>query len=126
MSQAMIVELRREYRFEAAHFLPAVPPGHKCARVHGHSYRVELALTGPVDPRTGWLIDFADIDEAWSDLHRRLDHRTLNDVPGLENSTCENLAAYLFGEVRAKIPQLSAVTVWETTDACCIYRGQAA
>jgi 6-pyruvoyltetrahydropterin/6-carboxytetrahydropterin synthase len=120
----MIVELKKEYRFEAAHFLPRVPPGHKCARVHGHSYRIELALTGTVDPATGWLIDFGDIDDAWAELHARLDHRTLNDVPGLENSTSENLAAYLFAAMRAKVPQISGVTVWETADASCTYRGQ--
>ena len=120
----MNVELKRAYRFEAAHFLPRVPSGHKCARMHGHSYQVELALRGPVDPATGWLIDFADIDDAWSRLHGRLDHRTLNEVAGLENSTCENLAAYIWREIRPAIPQLSAVTVWETLDACCVYRGE--
>lgn len=119
----MIVELKKEYRFEAAHFLPRVPPGHKCARVHGHSYRIELSVTGPVDPETGWLIDFSVIDDAWAELHDRLDHRNLNDVPGLENSTCENLAAYIWAAMRPRIPQISAVTVWETSDACCVYRG---
>src|SRR5687767_7563884 len=120
----MNVELKKEYRFEAAHFLPCVPEGHKCARMHGHSYRVELSVEGPVDPRTGWLIDFGVIDEAWTDMHVRLDHRSLNEVPGLENSTCENLAAYIWEALRPKIPQLSAVAVWETADGCCIYRGR--
>jgi 6-pyruvoyltetrahydropterin/6-carboxytetrahydropterin synthase len=120
----MNVELKKEYRFEAAHFLPRVPAGHKCARMHGHSYRVELALRGPVDPTTGWLVDFAAIDDVWVDLFRRLDHHTLNEVPGLENSTCENLAAFIWNEVKRSIPQLCAVTVWETADACCIYRGE--
>src|SRR5687768_28266 len=120
----MNVELKKEYRFEAAHYLPRVPPGHKCARMHGHSYRVELEVSGPVDPATGWLIDFAAIDDAWAPLFARLDHRTLNEVPGLDNSTCENLAAYVWNEVRRSVPQLSAVRIWETTDACCIYRGE--
>jgi 6-pyruvoyltetrahydropterin/6-carboxytetrahydropterin synthase len=119
----MHVELKKEYRFEAAHSLPRVAAGHKCARLHGHSYRVELTIRGPVDPATGWLIDFAEIDEAWLDIFRRLDHRTLNDVPGLENSTCEILAAYIWADIQKVIPQLSAVTVWETADACCVYRG---
>jgi 6-pyruvoyltetrahydropterin/6-carboxytetrahydropterin synthase len=119
----MNVELKKEYRFEAAHFLPRVPGGHKCARMHGHSYRVELTVRGPVDPATGWLIDFGVMDEAWVDLFRRFDHRTLNDVPGLENSTCENLAAYIWQDLKKSVPQLHAVTVWETSDACCIYRG---
>ena len=102
----MNVELKKEYRFEAAHFLPRVPRGHKCARMHGHSYRIELAVRGPVDPATGWLIDFAVIDEAWVDLFHRFDHRTLNEVPGLENSTCENLAAYIWQDLKKSVPQL--------------------
>jgi 6-pyruvoyltetrahydropterin/6-carboxytetrahydropterin synthase len=120
----MIVELMKEYRFEAAHRLPKVPPGHKCARVHGHSYRVELLVTGPVNPETGWLIDFGEIDDAWAPLNAELDHHYLNDVPGLENSTCENMAAYIWKHVRPKIAQLSGVTVWETFDSRCTYRGQ--
>jgi 6-pyruvoyltetrahydropterin/6-carboxytetrahydropterin synthase len=119
----MIVELMKEYRFEAAHRLPRVPDGHKCARVHGHSYKVELLLTGPVDPETGWLVDFGVIDDSWAALHARLDHRYLNDVPGLDNSTCENLAAFIWRELGAGVPRLSAVTVWETTDSRCTYRG---
>jgi 6-pyruvoyltetrahydropterin/6-carboxytetrahydropterin synthase len=119
----MIVELMKEYRFEAAHRLPRVPEGHKCARVHGHSYKVELLVTGPVDPTTGWLIDFGMIDDSWAELNGRLDHRYLNDVPGLENSTCETLAAYIWGAVAARIPLLSAVTIWETADSKCTYRG---
>jgi 6-pyruvoyltetrahydropterin/6-carboxytetrahydropterin synthase len=119
----MNVELRKEYRFEAAHFLPRVPPGHKCARMHGHSYRIELQVTGPVNPDTGWLIDFAVIDDAWQDVFKALDHHTLNEVPGLENSTCENLASYIWRVIRRSVPALSAVTVWETTDASCTFRG---
>jgi 6-pyruvoyltetrahydropterin/6-carboxytetrahydropterin synthase len=118
----MLVDLTKEYRFEAAHRLPRVPEGHKCARVHGHSYKVELQISGPVDPATGWLIDFGVIDDCWAGLFARLDHRYLNDVPGLENSTCENLAGYIFAEVARMIPQLSAVTVWETVDSKCTFR----
>ena len=119
----MNVELTKEYRFEAAHSLPRVPPGHKCSRIHGHSYKVELAVEGPVDPATGWLIDFGVIDDAWADLHARFDHHNLNEVPGLENSTCENIAVYVFRAVRKTVPQLSAVTIWETGDSKCSYRG---
>jgi 6-pyruvoyltetrahydropterin/6-carboxytetrahydropterin synthase len=122
----VIVELKKEYRFEAAHHLPRVPAGHKCQRLHGHSYRVELFVRGPVDPETGWLIDFGVLDEVFeAEIFQRLDHRNLNDVPGLENSTCENLAAFVWKALRPSIPQLSAVTVWETTDASCTYRGEA-
>jgi 6-pyruvoyltetrahydropterin/6-carboxytetrahydropterin synthase len=120
----VIVELKKEYRFEAAHRLPKVPPGHKCSRMHGHSYRIELHARGPVNPETGWLVDFAELDDAWQPLHDKLDHHVLNDVPGLENSTCEVLAAYVWRELRPRIPHLSAVTVWETADASCTYRGE--
>jgi 6-pyruvoyltetrahydropterin/6-carboxytetrahydropterin synthase len=120
----VIVELRKEYRFEAAHHLPRVARDHKCARLHGHSYRVELEIRGPVDPETGWLVDFAVLDQAWDGLHLQMDHRNLNDIPELENSTCENLAAFIWKTVRVGVPALSAVTVWETPDASCTYRGE--
>ena len=123
MTVSPIVELMKEYRFEAAHRLPRVPEGHKCARVHGHSYKVEVFLSGPVDPATGWLLDFGVIDECWAPLRARLDHQYLNDVPGLDNSTCETLAIYLWREFAARIALLSAVTVWETVDSKCTYRG---
>jgi 6-pyruvoyltetrahydropterin/6-carboxytetrahydropterin synthase len=117
------VELTKEYRFEAAHFLPRVPAEHKCARIHGHSYKVDIAIEGPVNPETGWLIDFGVIDDAWAVLFARFDHHKLNEVPGLENSTCENIAIYVWRELRAQIKELSAVTVWETYDSKCTYRG---
>jgi 6-pyruvoyltetrahydropterin/6-carboxytetrahydropterin synthase len=120
----VLVELKKEFRFEAAHFLPKVPPGHKCARMHGHSYKVELTIRGKVNAETGWLIDYAVMDEAWDELHRRFDHRVLNDVPGLENSTCEVLAGYIWNALRPKMPELTAVTIWETTDASCTFRGE--
>jgi 6-pyruvoyltetrahydropterin/6-carboxytetrahydropterin synthase len=117
------VELTKEYRFEAAHHLPRVAAGHKCARVHGHSYKVEISVRGAVDPTTGWLIDFGVIDDAWQELHLKFDHHNLNEVPGLENSTCENIAVYVWQALRPRIPPLSAVTVWETFDSKCMYRG---
>jgi 6-pyruvoyltetrahydropterin/6-carboxytetrahydropterin synthase len=121
----VIVELTREYRFEAAHRLPRVPEGHKCARVHGHSYKVVLYVRGKVDPQSGWLLDFGVIDDVFMErIHSRLDHRYLNDIPGLENSTCEVLSGFIWNEIRTAIPQLSAVTVWETVDASCTYRGE--
>ena len=119
----MMVELTKEYRFEAAHRLPRVPEGHKCSRIHGHSYKVEIEARGAVDPVSGWLVDYAVLDDAWAVLHARFDHRCLNDVPGLENSTSENLAIYIWNQLRPQVPQLSAVAVWETFDGKCTYRG---
>ena len=102
-----------------------MPAGHKCSRMHGHSYRVEIALRGPVDPATGWVVDFAVIDDAWAGLFKQFDHHTLNDVQGLDNPTCENLCAFIWEAMCKIVPHLAAVTVWETSDSCCTYHGNA-
>lgn len=120
----MRVELRKEYRFEAAHRLPMVPPDHKCFRPHGHSYCVEVCIAGEVDERAGWLQDFGDITAVVEPLLKReLDHRTLNDVPGLENPTAEVLCAWLWKRLAPALPRLAEITVHETCTARCTYRG---
>jgi 6-pyruvoyltetrahydropterin/6-carboxytetrahydropterin synthase len=119
----MQVELVKEYRFEAAHRLPEVPAAHKCARLHGHSFRFEVHVVGPVDARTGWFIDYGDLDDVVMPLVARLDHYYLNEVEGLANPTSEVLARWLFERIKPKIPALSAITLYETCDARCIYRG---
>jgi len=93
--------------------------------MHGHGYRVEIALHGPVDPELGWLVDFAVLDDAWAALFPEFDHHTLNDIPGLDNPTCENLCAFIWERLVGKVPHLSAVTLWETADSCCTFRGGA-
>jgi 6-pyruvoyltetrahydropterin/6-carboxytetrahydropterin synthase len=119
------VEIFREFSFEAAHRLPAVPADHKCARLHGHSFRVEVHVRGPVDPRLGWVLDFADLKAAFDPLHEQLDHRYLNEVAGLANPTSENLAAWIWDRLAATLP-LAAVVVRETCTSGCTYRGPAA
>jgi 6-pyruvoyltetrahydropterin/6-carboxytetrahydropterin synthase len=119
----MRVRLVHEFRFEAAHRLPRVPAGHKCARLHGHSFKVELAVAGPVNDDTGWFIDFADLYELWQPLHDVLDHHYLNDVPGLENPTSEVLAKWIWDKMKPKLAALDQVTLFETCDARCEYRG---
>lgn len=119
----MNVELVREYRFEAAHRLPEVPPGHKCRRLHGHSFRVEVTVVGPVDPATGWFIDYGVLDELWRPLHEVLDHHFLNEVEGLENPTSEILAKWIWDRLKPSLSPLASVTVHETCDARCVYRG---
>lgn len=121
----MRVELCREYRFEAAHRLTRVPPEHKCARLHGHSYRLEITVTGEVDEDRGWLLDFYDLDREVTPFIVQLDHRTLNEIEGLENATCERLCRWLWARLTPRLPMLSAVTVWETHDSRCTYRGGA-
>lgn len=120
----MRVELEREFRFESAHRLPAVPASHPCSRLHGHSYRVVVRVAGPVDPRLGWLVDFGDLDARFEPLRVALDHRVLNEVEGLENPTAEHLARWLFDRLRADLPILESVTVWETSRSAATYRGE--
>lgn len=120
---AQIVRLIHEFKFEAAHRLPRVPEGHKCARLHGHSFKVEIAIVGPVDPHTGWLIDFGELYEIWKPLEARLDHNYLNEIPGLENPTSEVLAKWIWDELAPRLPFLDLVTLFETCDARCEYRG---
>ncbi len=113
----------REFGFEAAHRLPRVPEGHKCARLHGHSFRVEVHVEGPLDPGLVWVIDFADLKAAWQPVHDALDHRYLNDVEGLENPTSENLASWIWERlVRGGLP-VSRIVVRETCTSGCVYEG---
>jgi 6-pyruvoyltetrahydropterin/6-carboxytetrahydropterin synthase len=123
-SSTMNVRLVHEFRFEAAHRLPKVPLGHKCARLHGHSFKVELAVAGPVDPDTGWFIDFGHLYDAWKPLYDQLDHNYLNEIPGLENPTSEHLAAWVWQRMRPVLPSLARVTIFETCESRCEYEGQ--
>ena len=119
------MEIFKEFTFEAAHRLPRVPEGHKCGRLHGHSYRVEVHVAGLVD-ETGWVMDFADITAAFAPLHDLLDLRYLNEVDGLANPTSENLARWIWNRLPGglRLP-LTAVTVRETCTSGCTYRGAA-
>ncbi len=119
----MRTRLERSYRFEAAHFLPKVPAGHKCARMHGHSYQIEIVIEGEVDPQLGWVMDFAEIDEHVQPLVRRLDHQVLNEVDGLANPTSELLAIWWWERLVTTLPGLAEVTVAETVTSRCSYRG---
>lgn len=119
----MRCQLVREYRFEAAHSLPRVPPEHKCRRVHGHGYRIEVTVEGEVDPDMGWLIDLGEIDKSVTPLISQLDHRLLNDLPGLSNPTCEMLAAWLWERLAARLDILVELSIWETPSSRCVYRG---
>jgi 6-pyruvoyltetrahydropterin/6-carboxytetrahydropterin synthase len=119
----MQIELHREYRFEAAHRLPRLPAEHKCHRLHGHSFRFEVMLVGDVDEATGFLIDFGDVDAIVEPVRNRLDHYFLNEIPGLENPTSEILARWLWRALAPSLPMLKSVTVAETCDARCVYRG---
>lgn len=114
--------LSRSFRFEAAHFLPKVPEGHKCARTHGHSYEVEVSIEGEVDPELGWVVDFSVISEHMAPLLAKLDHQLLNDVEGLENPTTELLAGWFWRQLSG-LQGLVEIAISETANTRCIYRG---
>ena len=113
-----------EFTFESAHLLPNVPEGHKCARLHGHSFRVEVHVEGPVDDERGWVIDFADIKAAAEPVRDALDHRYLNEIEGLENPTSEVLARWIWDRLEPTLPGLAEVVVRETCQSGAAYRGQ--
>ena len=120
----MRAEVVKTFRFEAAHSLPHVPDGHKCRRLHGHNYRVDVHVAGEVDPSTGWVIDFGEIGRAVAPIIEQLDHHFLNDIPALANPTSETIARYLWERISPQLPGLSGVTVWESDTSRCVYRGK--
>ena len=118
------MKIFKEFSFEAAHRLPNVPTGHKCARLHGHSFVVKLTVMGEVNADSGWVMDFAHIGEAFKPLHRQLDHYYLNDIEGLENPTSENLACWIWERLKPQLPALQAIEIRETCTSGCIYTGE--
>jgi len=121
----MKVELRKTFQFEAAHLLPHLPESHKCRRLHGHSFQVEIVVAGECDPGLGWLMDYADIAAAFKPLWEQLDHRYLNEVAGLENPTSENIARWIWERLQPELPLLTEVVIAETCQSRCVYRGSA-
>ena len=117
------MDISKTFRIEAAHRLPNLPPSHKCSRLQGHSFRIELHVSGPLDPQLGWVMDFADLKAAFAPLFAELDHNYLNDVAGLDNPTSENLARWVWQRLKPTLPLLAAVTVHETCTSTSTYRG---
>ena len=117
------MDVFRVFQLEAAHRLPNVPDGHKCARMHGHSFRIEIHISGPVGRESGWVMDFADLRKAFQPLFDQLDHHCLNDIEGLENPTSENLAIWIWDRLSPSLTDLCKVVVQETCNAGCIYTG---
>jgi 6-pyruvoyltetrahydropterin/6-carboxytetrahydropterin synthase len=118
------MEIFKEFCFEAAHRLPFVPDGHKCKRLHGHSFRVTVHVRGPIGAESGWVMDFADLSAAVRPLQDRLDHYYLNEIEGLENPTSEVLARWIWRNLRSTLPALNRVTVHETCTSGCTYQGE--
>jgi len=118
------MEIFNRFSLEAARRLPNLPPEHPCSRVHGHSFRIEVHISGPIDETLGWVIDFADIQRAWQPIHASLDHRYLNEVEGLDNPTSELLARWIWQRLHPSLPGLSKIVLMETPNSGCIYRGE--
>lgn len=118
------MEIFKVFMIEAAHRLPHVPVGHKCGRLHGHSFHIEVHVHGPLNPELGWIIDFADIKGAFKAVEEQIDHRYLNEVEGLENPTSENIARWVWRKLQPSLPLLSRVVVRETCTSGCIYTGE--
>lgn len=118
------MDIFKTFSIEAAHRLPNLPEGHKCSRVHGHSFKVEIHVTGIIDPDLGWVMDFADIAEQFHPVFEELDHHYLNDIPGLENPTSENLAVWIWQKLKPELPTLSSIVIRETCTSGCVYTGE--
>ncbi|MCH2534840.1 MAG: 6-carboxytetrahydropterin synthase QueD [Bdellovibrionales bacterium] len=118
------MEIYKDFTFESAHSLPNVPKGHKCARLHGHSFMARIYVSGPLGETSGWVMDYADIKKICKPIIEQLDHYYLNEIPGLENPTSEVIAKWLWKNIKPQLPELSAVELKETCTSGCIYRGQ--
>jgi 6-pyruvoyltetrahydropterin/6-carboxytetrahydropterin synthase len=117
------MDIFKRFQIEAAHRLPNVPPGHKCARLHGHSFGVEIHVSGTPDAQTGWIMDFADIKSAFAPIFAELDHHYLNEIVGLDNPTSERLAEWIWNRLKPTLPLLSKIVVHETCTSGCVYSG---
>ena len=118
-------ELRKTFTFEAAHSLPHVPVGHKCARLHGHSFSAEIVVRGGLHPKLQWVCDYADIKAACQPIFDELDHNHLNEIAGLENPTSEVLCLWLWSKLALQLSGLYSITVSETCNSACTYYGRA-
>lgn len=117
------MEIFNVFHLEAARRLPHLPAEHPCARLHGHSFRVEVHVSGPIDSQLGWVLDFAEVKAAWQPIAAALDHRCLNEIEGLANPTSENLAIWIWQRLKPRLPGLSRLVIQETADSGCIYTG---
>lgn len=117
-----VMDIFKVFSIEAAHRLPNLPASHKCSRLHGHSFRIEIHVRGEIQQPEGWVMDFADVKRAFQPLFDQLDHHYLNDVPGLENPTSERLAEWIYQSLKPRLPLLSMVVVHETCTAGSRYR----
>jgi 6-pyruvoyltetrahydropterin/6-carboxytetrahydropterin synthase len=118
------MDIFNTFHLESARRLPNLPEAHPCSRVHGHSFKVEVQVSGPLDEKLGWVLDFAEVEAAWAPIKAALDHRYINDVPGLDNPTSERLAVWIWDQLKPALPGLSRIVVQETVNSGCVYTGR--
>lgn len=118
------MEIYKSFRFDAAHRLTGVPPEHKCSAMHGHSYEISIYLRGPVNPQTGFVMDFGDLVKVCDPVLKQMDHAILNEIEGLENPTSENMSVWLWSKLKPELPLLSKVVIKETETSGCTYCGE--
>ncbi len=117
----MLFELKQQFRIESARFLPHLQAHHPCARTHGHSFLITLRLHGPLDSKVGWVRDYNQIELLMKPILNQIDHRLLNDVPGLENPTSEILCRWIFEKAHGILPELVQVSISETPNTECSF-----
>ncbi len=111
----------KQFYFDSAHYLPYVPDGHKCKEMHGHTYKLTLYFTGPLDETYGWVIDFNEIKTVVDPLIKTLDHKLLNNIEGLENPTSEVIAMWIWTKLKPGMPLLSKIELNETPSTGAVY-----
>ena len=103
-----------EDTFDSAHWLPNVPVDHKCRNLHGHTYRVRVEIQGIIGLHTGWVIDHAEVKAIWEPIKRTIDHKCLNEIDDIQNSTCELLAQWIWNKLKDAGLNLKRLEVRET------------
>ena len=116
--------LEKDFTFDSAHYLASVDDNHKCGEIHGHTYLVTIGIEAEVDKKMGWLMDFGEVKQIVNPIIDFLDHKMLNNIEGLENSTAEYIAIYIYNKIKPDIPSLTFVRVQETPTARCTYYGK--
>jgi 6-pyruvoyltetrahydropterin/6-carboxytetrahydropterin synthase len=114
----------KEFTFDSAHFLPNVPDGHKCKEMHGHTYRLRIWIKGQPDPKLGWVMDFAVLKGVVKPVVAELDHKCMNNVPGLENPTCELIAVWIWNRLKPLLPAMDHLELHETPTSGVVYNGE--
>lgn len=113
----------KQFSFDSAHFLSAVPEGHKCGNMHGHTYSLTVFIEGMPEQKSGWIIDYGDLKKIIKPIIEELDHHLLNEIPGLENPTSENLSIWLWNKIKPLLPNLKKIELKETPSSGVTYEG---